>query len=302
MIQASGYIGRFAPSPSGPLHLGSLTTAVASYLDAQQHQGQWRVRMDDLDTPRNQPGASDAILRTLEQHQLLWHGSVVYQSARLESYRAAADQLITQQQTFYCGCSRRMLTPGEPYPGTCHDRTTLSNGDEGDEGAENYALRLKTEDLVVSFRDQVAGAQQHSMASLGGDFVIWRRDNQPSYQLATALDDGHTGITHVVRGNDLLADTARQLLLIDRLNGVRSHYAHLPVVVDAGQVKLSKRTGAKPVDDAQPEQNLLQVLKLLGTPVPAELLGAGPSELLDWATAAWQLPGPERQTWPADKN
>lgn len=300
MTQAIGYIGRFAPSPSGPLHLGSLTTAVASYLDAQQHQGQWRLRMDDLDTPRNQPGASDAILRCLEQHQLLWHDKVTYQSERLELYRAAADQLIAQGQTFYCQCSRRMLNPKEPYPGTCHHRVVApvpaSNTDLG------YALRIHTNSAAVSFQDQIAGPQQHSMASLGGDFVIWRRDNQPSYQLATALDDSSTGITHIVRGNDLLADTARQLFLVERLDGVQARYAHLPVVVDAAQVKLSKRTGAKPVNDLQPAKNLLRVLELLGMAVPLEMGRARPQELLSWAAQQWQLPGPQTQTWQAGEN
>lgn len=300
MTQAIGYIGRFAPSPSGPLHLGSLTTAVASYLDAQQHQGQWRLRMDDLDTPRNQPGASDAILRCLEQHQLLWHGEVIYQSERLERYREAADLLIAQQQIFYCQCSRRMLKPMEPYPGTCHHRLAApapaSSTDLG------YALRIHTRSAEVSFQDQIAGPQQHSMASLGGDFVVWRRDNQPSYQLATALDDGSTGITHIVRGNDLLADTARQLFLVEHLGGVRASYAHLPVVVDNAQVKLSKRTGAKPIDDLQPSKNLLQVLGLLGIPAPLEMVGASPQELLSWATQRWQLPGAETQTWQAGEN
>lgn len=300
MTQAIGYIGRFAPSPSGPLHLGSLTTAVASYLDAQQHQGQWRLRMDDLDTPRNQPGASDAILRCLEQHQLLWHDKVIYQSERLKLYREAADQLIAQKQTFYCHCSRRMLKPTEPYPGTCHHRvaapTPSSSTDAG------YALRIHTNSALSSFQDQIAGPQKHTMASLGGDFVVWRRDNQPSYQLATALDDGSTGITHIVRGNDLLADTARQLFLVESLNGTKARYAHLPVVVDAAQVKLSKRTGAKPIDGLQPSKNLLQVLGLLGMPPPLEMSGAKPQELLNWATQRWQLPGAETQTWQAGEN
>lgn len=299
MTQAIGYIGRFAPSPSGPLHLGSLTTAVASYLDAQHHQGQWRLRIDDLDTPRNQPGASDAILRCLERHQLRWHGEVIYQSARLALYREAADLLTAQKQTFYCQCSRRMLNPAEPYPGTCHHRMAAPPPSSSDTG---YALRIHTRSAEISFEDQIAGPQQHSMASLGGDFVVWRRDNQPSYQLATALDDGSTGITHIVRGNDLLADTARQLFLVERLAGTRASYAHLPVVVDAAQVKLSKRTGAKPVDDRQPAKNLLRVLGLLGIVAPAEMMGAKPQELLSWATQHWQLPGAETQSWQAGEN
>lgn len=298
MIQASGYIGRFAPSPSGPLHLGSLTTAVASYLDAQHHRGQWQLRIDDIDTPRNQPGASDAILRCLEQHQLHWHGNVTYQSARLEQYREAANQLIAQQQCFNCHCSRRMLTPGEPYPGTCRHRVTLARPSVDEE----HALRIRTPDPAVTFEDLVAGPQRHTLASLGGDFIVWRRDNQPSYQLATAVDDGNTGITHIVRGNDLLADTARQLFLIDELGGVRAKYAHLPVVVDADQVKLSKRTGAKPIDERQPAANLRQVLGLLGMPVPVELAAASATDLLNWATPAWQRPGADTQTWQVKDN
>ena len=296
MTQASGYIGRFAPSPSGPLHLGSLTTAVASYLDALHHHGQWQLRIDDIDTPRNQPGASDAILRCLEQHQLHWHGCVTYQSTRLEQYRDAANQLIAQQRCFYCRCSRRMLTAGEPYPGTCRHRLTPTSLDE------EYALRIRTQGPAVSFDDLVAGPQRHTLASLGGDFIVWRRDNQPSYQLATAVDDGSTGITHIVRGNDLLADTARQLFLIDGLGGVRASYTHLPVVVDSDQVKLSKRTGAKPIDERQPADNLRQVLGLLGMAAPAELAGASTTDLLNWAAPVWQRPGADRQTWQVADN
>lgn len=291
MTLEDGYVGRFAPSPSGPLHLGSLTTAVASYLDAKQHSGQWRLRMDDLDTPRNQPGASDAILRCLEQHHLHWTGEVMYQSSRLAHYQQAAEQLQADKLTFYCDCSRRMLTAGEPYPGTCRTRTTRPATDT------QFALRLRTRGLAAAFEDLVAGAQDHSLESLGGDFILWRRDDQPSYQLATAVDDGSTGITHIVRGNDLLADTTRQLLLVALLGGTPAHYAHLPVVVDDKGVKLSKRTGAQPVDPTKPAQNLRLVLKLLGMAPPTDLTSASPQELLSWATVEWQRPGAGEPNW-----
>ncbi len=277
------YVGRFAPSPTGPLHLGSLTTAVASYLDAKQHRGLWRIRLDDLDTPRNQPGAGDAILRTLEQHQLHWDGPVLYQSQRLDLYRAALNSLANRQLTFYCRCSRRMLDPSKPYPGTCRNQVQPPVGEE-------YAVRVLTLGTEIGFVAQVEGPQLADISATSGDFIVWRRDGIPSYQLATATDDGDSNITHIVRGNDLLTDTPRQLYLVDALTGTRANYAHLPVLVDDQGVKLSKRTGAKEVDSTKPLQNLALAVSYLGLAVPANWQQMDCPTLLAWAIQAWQLP------------
>jgi len=277
------YVGRFAPSPSGPLHLGSLLAATASFLHAKQHGGLWRLRMDDLDTPRNQPGAADDILCCLEAHGLTWDGDVIYQSQRIPVYQAALAQLASQQRLFYCNCSRKVLVTGQPYPGTCHHRRLAPN-------PLDHAVRVQCHQDQVGFNDLVSGPQQVQISQTSGDYIVWRRDGQPSYQLATAVDDGLCDITHVVRGNDLLADTARQLHLVQLLGGHSAHYAHIPVAVDQQGIKLSKRTGAKPVLATQAPTNLHKALTLLGLDLPHELQRAAVAEQLVWAVDRWRLP------------
>ena len=274
------YTGRFAPSPSGPLHLGSLTTALASYLVARSADGRWLLRIDDIDGPRLQPGASAAIQASLEAHGLLWDGSTVWQSHNLSRYQEAAERLMSANLAFYCRCSRAQLNSNAPYPGTCRDqRAPLTDA----------AIRVRCLERTTQFADGLQGAIRSDLGQTCGDFVIWRRDGLPAYQLATAVDDGAATITHVVRGNDLLDITARQLHLMELLGLEAPRYTHVPVVVDADQVKLSKRSGAAPLDDRQPGSNLRRALGLLGVPATALPDTQSPGELLEWAITGWQL-------------
>lgn len=279
------YTGRFAPSPTGPLHLGSLTTAVASYLEARANGGRWLLRIDDIDAPRAQPGASDTIQRSLEAHGLFWDGQTIWQSQHRSRYEEALAELFANDQCFYCRCSRTQLPPNAPYPGTCRkQRDRLGDA----------AVRVRTSDRVVQFSDALQGRVTTDLASTSGDFVIWRRDGLPAYQLATAVDDGGDGITHVVRGCDLLDITGRQLHLMHLLDVAAPAYAHLPVVVDSTNVKLSKRTGASPLNDANPADNLQRALALLGLPV-ATVADDRPDTLLQWAVEQWHMPNLQGQ-------
>jgi len=241
------YAGRFAPSPTGPLHFGSLVAALASWLDARAAGGRWFVRIEDLDRPREQPGATDAILRALERLGLYWDEPVLFQSRRLERYREALGKL--RAHTYWCGCSRSEIADSslgiaadgaQIYPGTC--RTGLGLGKTA------RALRLRTREAEIVFTDRVQGVQRQSVAREVGDFVLHRADGQFAYQLAVVVDDAEQGITDVVRGADLLDSTARQIYLQRLLNYPEPRYLHVPAVVDAGGEKLSKQTGAMPVD------------------------------------------------------
>jgi glutamyl-Q tRNA(Asp) synthetase len=271
------YVGRFAPSPTGPLHLGSLVAALASWLDARAARGRWLVRIEDLDAPRQQPGAADLILRTLERFGLGWDGPVLYQSLRAPLYEAALDRL--RRYTYWCGCSRREIADSSLglsadgariYPGTCRQGVAS--------GKAPRALRLMTGAEPIAFEDRVQGAQSQVLASQVGDFVLYRADGQFAYQLAVVIDDADQGVTDVVRGADLLDSTARQIHL-QRLLGVPTpRYLHVPVALNAGGEKLSKQTGARPVDPAQRDRLLREALLFLGQPASADL---------DEAVAAW---------------
>lgn len=270
--------GRFAPSPTGPLHLGSLLAATASYLDARHRGERWLLRIDDLDQPRNVPGAEDTILRSLEAHGLHWDGPVIRQSDRLDRYTAALQQLQRDGHTFNCTCTRKRLKGLGPYPGFCRDSL---------HPAEDAAVRVRVNSTPISFVDGVVGPVTEVLAESVGDFIIRRRDGLIAYQLATAVDDGEQDITRVIRGGDLLDNTARQIYLMQLLNLSPPFYAHVPMVVHADGQKLSKQTHAAPLDDEQPAANLRTVLPMLGLN-PAEDLTVA-TELLDWAAAEFSL-------------
>ncbi len=247
------YIGRFAPSPTGPLHFGSLVAALASYLDARYHEGgRWLVRIEDVDEPRTVPGAADSILRCLEAYGMEWDGPVVYQSRRKDLYRAALAALGSH--AFPCGCSR---VPGI-YPGTC--RNGLPPGKAA------RAWRLRVDDAVISFVDRVRGPQTDVLAETTGDFVLLRADGYFAYQLAVVVDDADQGVTDVVRGEDLLYSNGRQILLQRLLGYPTPRYAHIPVVRDASGEKLSKQTLAPPVDERGDEATLREALAFLRVP------------------------------------
>ena len=279
--------GRFAPTPSGELHLGSLLAAVGSYLAARATGGRWLLRIDDLDLPRVVPGATDAILRSLESHGLHWDGEVLYQSRRADAYRAALQQLRAAGLAYPCACTRRELAAiaragvdGPVYPGTCR------NGPAANRPAR--ALRLRVPDADIGFFDAVQGEYRHNLERAVGDFILQRADGLIAYQLATVVDDAFQGVTQVVRGVDLLASTPRQIHLQQCLGLPRPDYTHLPLLVDRQGMKLGKQTGAGPLDDRHASANLRQVLAALQLPPPADLRGAPPAELLRWATAHWE--------------
>ncbi len=270
--------GRFAPSPTGPLHLGSLLAATASYLDARSSGATWRLRIDDLDTPRNQPGATALILEALDCHGLHWDGTVQYQSNQIERYQQALDSLA--ERCFYCRCSRRALAGQHVYPGNCRGYT---------QPRADSAIRIRVDATPISFDDLLMGPQVDVLCDSVGDFIIRRRDGLIAYQLATAVDDGSPEITRVVRGRDLLDNTSRQIFLIQLLGGSIPEYAHIPTLTYPNGQKLSKQHGAPGVDNRVAGENLHLVLSTLQMKPPQELSGAAPAEILDWAIEAWQL-------------
>lgn len=277
MIQPAG---RFAPSPTGPLHSGSLLAAVASFLDARSRGQRWLVRIDDLDAPRNVPGSDTAILNSLEAHGLHWDGPVIRQSQHLSRFESAIDTLAARGQIFYCTCSRSQLRGKTRYPGTCREHRAPRG---------NAAIRVRVDTTPVRFDDLIEGPQSEVLAETCGDFVIRRRDGYIAYQLATAVDDGDEAITRVVRGGDLLGNTARQIFLMQRLGLSAPAYAHLPTLVGSDGAKLSKQTRAPALDDTRPNANLLAVLPHLGLKPPADAGDALPAELLAWAMPEFSL-------------
>jgi glutamyl-Q tRNA(Asp) synthetase len=257
--------GRFAPSPTGPLHFGSLVAAAASWLDARAAGGRWFVRIEDLDRPRVQAGATDEILRTLGALGLEWDGEVLYQSAREALYRDALERL--RGQTYWCGCSRREIADSSLglavdgariYPGTC--RAGLSPG------KARRALRVRVASDEIRFLDRVQGAQAQMLGRDVGDFILYRADGLFAYQLAVVVDDAAQGVTDIVRGADLLDSTARQIYLQRLLGAPTPRYLHVPVAVNARGEKLSKQTGATPVDARRPGEAIAAALAFLGQP------------------------------------
>ena len=285
----STYIGRFAPSPTGPLHAGSLVAAVGSYLAARSAGGRWLLRIEDLDPPREMVGAGDVIQRSLEAHGLYWDGPVLFQSDRLEAYRVALDVLCGRDLVYPCSCSRSELAAtatsgafGQIYPGHCRTGSRRRGG--------RHAWRVRTDDEVVVFVDRRIGRYGQRLAREVGDFVVRRADGLFAYQLAVVVDDAWQGVTEVVRGQDLLDNTPRQILL-QRLLGYRQPaYLHLPLVCDALGQKLSKQTFAKALDDDRASDNLFAALTVLGMTPPSALCVATVAEQLEWAIRHWRAP------------
>ena len=275
------YIGRFAPSPTGPLHFGSLISALASYLDARAHRGWWRVRIEDIDPPREQAGASAAILHCLEAHGLHWDGEVFYQSQRLAIYREAAQTLIAQRHAFYCTCSRSQLMGQSVYPGFCREHFTAP--------ATPAAIRLRVPAEVITFADTVQGSYAETLDRAVGDFVIFRKEQLPAYQLAVVIDDAAQDITHVVRGCDLLHNTARQIFLQQCLDLPTPTYAHIPVIANAHGQKLSKQTYAQPLTAETALENLCAALDFLGQSIPDYRDYRNVDSLLAAAIQHWSL-------------
>ena len=282
--------GRFAPSPTGPLHFGSLVAAVGSYLDAKAGGGEWLVRIEDIDAPRTVPGVADGILRTLEGFGFEWDGEVVYQSRRLDLYHAALVRLQLAGLAYPCSCSRseiaasatrRSVDGGLLYPGTC--RAGLR------EGAAARAWRLRVPDREFIFRDRIQGESHQNLEREVGDFVLLRADGQYAYQLAVVVDDADQGVDSVVRGVDLLDSTARQIWLQQCLGLAVPSHAHLPVAVNATGEKLSKQTRAPAVDPAQGAGLLARVLRFLGQPVPREVERLPLAEFWRWAMGRWDI-------------
>lgn len=279
-MQPTSYVGRFAPSPTGPLHFGSGVTAVASYLQARAHEGRWEVRIDDLDPPREERGAASAILTSLEALHLYWDGEVVYQSARTSAYEAALDELRRRGAVYRCGCTRREVAGG-PYPGTCRAGVAV--------GKVGRALRVRVEHAPVVFRDLLQGEQRTSLASACGDFVVKRADGYFAYHLAAIVDDAWQGVTEIVRGVDLLDSTACQVHLQTLLGLPTPTYAHLPVVLNERGHKLSKQTFARPIEPAAAAWALWHALAFLGFEPAAEVAAEGLDALLAWGVERWQL-------------
>ena len=284
------YRGRFAPSPTGPLHFGSLVAAVGSYLDARSQNGEWLVRIEDVDAPRTVPGAADGILRTLETFGFEWDGEVLVQSRRHDFYHAALVRLQLAGDVYPCACSRSEIAGlssvtsidgGLLYPGIC--RNGLA------EGKAARAWRLRVPDREIQFQDRIQGLSRQNLEREVGDFVLLRADGQYAYQLAVVVDDALQGINAVVRGVDLLDSTARQMWLQQKLGLPTPSYAHLPVVVNAAGEKLSKQTKAAAADPAQGSALLASALSFLGHDVPPDVRQAPVADFWYWAISAWSI-------------
>ncbi len=281
----SPYRGRFAPSPSGPLHFGSLIAAVGSYLDARAVGGTWLVRIEDLDPPRVVPGAADDILRTLELYGLCWDESVLYQSQNQEAYQQALNRLTDLNDTYPCSCSRREIreATGQTsiYPGTCRKGAAKNNTPQ--------TIRLRVENTVIEYQDRLAGTVQENLATQVGDFVIQRADGLFAYQLAVVVDDAAQGITDVVRGHDLFDNTARQIHLQQQLGYQTPHYLHLPIAAWPDGSKYSKQTHAPTISPENPAAQLIQALQFLGQAIPQELASEKLATLWQWAIENWRI-------------
>lgn len=283
---ASDYRGRFAPSPTGPLHLGSLLAAAGSWLDARSRGGAWLLRMEDVDQPRVARGAADDILRTLEAFGLYWDGEVMYQSRRGDAYRAALESLRGLDMVYPCNCSRREIADsalsrdgGLIYPGHCR------NGMK--QARPEHAIRVRAEGAPICFRDRLQGEHAQHLATEVGDFVLRRADGLYAYQLAVVVDDAAQGITDVVRGADILDSTPRQIYLQRLLGLPTPAYLHLPVMLNERGEKLSKQTLAPSVSGYGPRMLLPEILSLLGQAPPAALAGESLPAIWDWALRHW---------------
>ena len=274
------YIGRFAPSPTGHLHFGSLIAALGSFLDARANQGQWLVRIEDLDPPREMPGAGEHILQQLDEHGLHSDHPPLWQSHRLDIYQHYLQQLEHQNLVYGCDCPRRRIRElGGVYDGHCRNSKPL---------ADSWAVRMRVEQ-DSQWLDMIQGAQCFQPVQLGGDFIVKRRDGLISYQLAVAVDDALQGITRVIRGADLLDSTARQKLVLRNLGFPEPQYGHLPMAMNADGQKLSKQTHARPLKARSAAANLIAALQVMGQQPPRHLSRNSVPEILQWGIAHWNL-------------
>lgn len=273
------YIGRFAPTPSGYLHFGSLVAALASWLDARAAGGRWLVRMEDLDPPREVAGAQAAILQTLYSYGLHWDGEVVYQSLRHDAYQQVIDRLLAQGLAYACTCSRKQLEPYQGiYPGTCRNAGHTT---------EDAAIRVRVPELLYRFEDRVQGVYSQHLGRESGDFVIRRRDGLYAYQLAVVLDDAWQGVTDIVRGADLLDSTPRHLYLQELLGLPQPRYLHVPLIIQPDGNKLGKSYRSPPLDPDQAAPLLVRALRALGQAPEADLADGSVQDVLGWGVAHW---------------
>ncbi len=277
-MQHQAYIGRFAPSPSGPLHFGSLIAALGSYLRARSQQGKWLVRIEDIDPPREIAGASKLILSTLEAYGLYWDDTELYQSSRLDAYESKLQQLLATKQAYFCQCTRKQIqemTSG--YDGRCSQlMPSLTQG----------AIRIKNSAAVTQFTDQLLGEIKVDHDFTQEDFIIKRRDGLYAYQLAVVMDDAYQGITEVVRGSDLLTSSARQASLFQLFGHPTPNWLHLPLACDTPGHKLSKQNHAPAIDTKAPQQSIQAALQFLGQ---AKVDIDSPNTMLEQAVVQFDL-------------
>lgn len=289
LLSSQTYIGRFAPSPTGPLHFGSLLAAVASYLEAKSQKGLWLVRMEDLDKPREIKGAADQILRTLEAFGFEWAGEIMYQSQRSDAYAQALESLKTKKLSYPCTCTRKEIADsanmlgvdGVIYPKTCLNQPIKQN--------KALAWRLLTDNTTISFTDAIQGNISQNLGEQVGDFIVKRADALYAYQLAVVVDDAAQGVTHIVRGADLLDSTPRQIYLQQVLNLAPIEYAHIPVASNVAGEKLSKQTLALALDLNDASNLIWHALAFLGQLPPTDLKNSTLQEIWQWATEHWDL-------------
>lgn len=288
------YVGRFAPSPTGPLHFGSLLAALASFLDARSRQGRWLVRMEDLDRDREPPGAADTILATLEAFHLQWDGDVLFQSQRLEAYQHGLDHLRDKGLLYKCNCPRQRLRLLQGvYDGHCRQQPPAPG--------DPWAARIRVPDETWSFHDRIQGFHAQNLARECGDFVLYRRDGIPAYQLAVTIDDDWQRVTHIVRGYDLLDSTPRQLYLQHVLGLPLPVYAHIPLASSTSGAKLSKQNLARPLDTNNASESLYRALRFLGQKPPHALREETPETQIAWAIGQWDIQTvPKLATIPVD--
>ncbi|EMN5861861.1 tRNA glutamyl-Q(34) synthetase GluQRS [Pluralibacter gergoviae] len=283
-MQNADYIGRFAPSPSGELHFGSLIAALGSYLQARAQQGRWLVRIEDIDPPREVPGAADAILRQLEHYGLHWDGEVLWQSQRHDAYRERLAWLKAQGLCYYCTCTRaRIHSVGGVYDGHCRDLGL---------GAENAALRLRQTRPVLGFYDRLRGEIATDEGLAREDFIIHRRDGLFAYNLAVVVDDHFQGVTEIVRGADLIEPTVRQISLYQHFGWQSPEYIHLPLALNAEGNKLSKQNHAPALPEGDPRPEIVRALQFLKQPVADDWRDLPLAALLKNAVAEWTLANP----------
>jgi glutamyl-Q tRNA(Asp) synthetase len=285
-LSVPDYRGRFAPSPTGALHFGSLIAAVGSYLEAKSHNGEWLVRIENLDKPREIPAASHEIFRALEILGMEWDHEVIYQDQRKDTYENILTILNKRGLTYSCTCTRKEIADssitgisGQIYAGTC--RNNVQNKDRPS------AVRIKTDNNIIEFEDSLHGLISQRLESETGDFILRRSDGIYAYQLAVVADDATQGITNVVRGADLLDSTPRQIYLQKLLGYSTPTYMHLPVAVNNQGEKLSKQTKAALLDISNPVKQLVEAVNFLGQESPIELLGSNVSSFWKWAIENW---------------